>query len=244
VPALAPTLDIDGDGNTLNEFGSSFSAFGTTPPPVVVIPVDTPDDNNGGPAGQGRKCGWVNSTQSVGVESFLTFAQYGNTGPLDDVTVIPGPEDVTLGPVPSVSSYTDYPTGPFAGYLITHKEQGSYWVASLGVYYAHRASQAWNGKVTFSFASVQADESVVGVSLDIRQRLLVGLGIPPAVEYSTEVPLPFVRDINGAVANYVIDMNNYLLYVQSPRVNLDGYAISSDVYVVGVILHRRTRVCS
>lgn len=242
IPAIPPSLPFDGEGLTVDDFGGKGGSGGGGISEVVIIwtPVDVPNDTNGGPAGQGRRCRWEDLQSLETLEPFLVSALYGDTGDVDVTYSIPGPEVVPLGPVPAVTAYVAQPPGGLSAYLYSYKASGSYWVIDNG-YVAHQGRRAKNGRVTISFASLQDDESVVAVSLDIRQRRLVPV---PLLEVTKEFPLPFVRDINGVVPDYVIDMEDYLNFSFAPQVNSDGYAMIGDVYAVGLIVHRRTRICS
>lgn len=186
-----PSLSVDGGNFTVNEFGYGYGAnFSYANPNVCGLiftstgteqincisepaPVSIPDDHNGGPAGQGRKCRWVTTGIPISLDTYVISAVYGDTGPQDIIIGTGPPIIVPLPAIPTVP-YAPEIGPPWGGYIfIYHMERGSY---QVGADY-HNNWRAYGGKIHFDFTALFVDPTFVGVVITLhRQILTVGLG--------------------------------------------------------------------
>lgn len=257
IPALPAEIPYDGGGMTLDEFGNSYGApvgeanvcainFSDTgtgheicggPPENVGLP----DDTNGGPAGQGSNCSYVNS-QVTGVDPdiYIASASYANQPEIDIILPIGGPEQVPLGPDPTLGAYAPV-APPYAPYRHAARANGSYWTFSFFTgYQSHQASSASAGRFTFNFATLQGDPEVAGVSMVLTQHQ----GAPAIPDQTAEYPITLTRDADGAPQPVVIDLNDYLNWDFAPQSNADGFQKSCFVTLDSLVVNRRVRVCS
>lgn len=256
VPPLPPFIPIDGGGLTVDEFGDYFGGpIGTTNVCAISYTgtgsehsgcgteldvVGTPDDTNGGPAGQGTSCSWQQSEHLyTDMDMFITAMRYGDTGPMQVTFPIPGPEHVPLGPTPEVSNYIT-PTPPNAPYMTAAKANGSYWTNVGSGYIGHNDSSAKAGHGTLEFSAIDSDPTISQIQLVYTQRQFV-----PLIGNRTKtVDIPTTRGEDGHIMPFDFDMNGLLDFSQTPQDTGDGYAKVSDVIVEGVKVIKRVRVCA
>lgn len=216
-----PALSVDGGGFTVDNFGYGYgSNFGYSDPNVCGLvfaaggtqqiscilepaPVSTPDDRNGGPAGQGRHCKWVSSGVGIGLDVYAVSAVYGDTG-AQDVVIGHGPIIQVPLPAIPIPVYTSQP-GPFwDAYMFAHMERGSYYVGSDSSY--HNNWHAYGGKVVFDFTPLELDPSFVNVTMVLQTWIrssvpAVGAFVTinvPSGELNFADHLPFANSIVAA----------------------------------------------
>lgn len=183
-----PSLSVDGGGFTVNEFGYSYgSNFGYADPNVCGLtfsatgtqqtacilpptPAGTPDDHNGGPAGQGRQCHWSQTQVGLSISAYASSPVYGDTGAQDVIIGQGPPIQVPLPAIP-VPPYAPYGGDP-ADVPFAVMARGSYQVGSD----YHQNWQAYGGKVIFDFTALEANPAFVNATILMQQEILtVGL---------------------------------------------------------------------
>lgn len=131
IPTIAPSLPFDGGGYTVDDFGGDFGGvIDVTIPNVCIIDfatvqtthqtcgvplrnVGTPNDSNGGPAGQGTHCRWVQTNPVTGG----SLAAYTLSNQIGSASY--GPTTIYSGPPPGpFDPPTRVPLGPIAGSVI------------------------------------------------------------------------------------------------------------------------------
>jgi len=265
-----PSLDFDGGGMTLDDFGNgygenfgygdvntcvlSFLEGGTdhsacAPPPA---PAGTPDDSNGGPAGQGRNCKWVGGS---GAEEEYLLADFFVSGTMQRST--PGEVNEELW---RVSPPPDPPT-PLEPFPIALRDYHAitFEPAASNVYniswQTFRNTQAifnvyheWSAFSHTVLKGTQGDYDITSLVtpglVSLRLRIFLSRGSPYAdepIEVAVPIPEP---DPSG---NYIVHLSgqNYQ-FENIPYLNSDhGYR--QDVatsYAENLIATYSARVCT
>lgn len=243
IDLAVPAIGYDGGGMTLNEFGYSYgsnfgynddnvcaisfgadsSTHGSCLPPATV--VDTPNDSNGGPAGQGKRCQWVVSSVDItaSIGTYIIAGQQGDSG-ASDVSIGTGlPLPLPLPAAPPIP-YLPLLTGPYAFLLLA-----SYAVGADD----RNSTHAIGTKTTFDFTALQVQEGFISVTAQmLRQVLTVGMTGNSDV---IEITLPITGEILGI---------DYLHLDNSTRTTSDGHDQTLQSYALSFAAHYRKRVCS
>lgn len=253
-----PPLSFDGGGMTLDEFGLPYGSnfgYGTdntclisflngstdhsacNPPPA---PADTPNDSNGGPAGQGRKCRWTQGTPTtIGIPApndtmFGVWNSPANTFP--------------SGPVP-------YPVEP----TVPAEKPSIYSPGSSGfgnIWFAQAQSVAQKINLGFGnwIESQTANSQNTKGNLDLSS--VIDPANPPSlieVEVRHNGNFPFVREWVMLTGAYVdptftaipIDVYDYIQpNYRHDDGGLGGYINSDFVVLERIRLSYNGRVCT
>jgi len=199
IPALPPTLPIDGAGFTIGDLGGG----GTLAvPPGNLANVGTPDDTNGGPAGPGTRCRWVETVTSLSFEAYVVSAEWGDTGAVDNVIGTVPPLTVPLSlPDPLAVPYAPWTVPPnpdFASIMQAFQSCGSATDAGLPPG-AHNYLRSFGGKVIFNFAALETLEGFRGVFMTLKEQVqTTGLGsaVLNTVPVTSGVPFVFADNFS------------------------------------------------
>lgn len=243
-----PSISIDAGGMSLDIFGYSYgSNFGYNESNTCSItytptgtghqsclpstsPANTPNDNNGGPAGQGRKCAWQQTLTNyiAAFDSFVTSAKYGVVA---SDTIIGHVPPITL-PIPSPSApvipYTPQVGPPWSVYAFAGQQLSSDTDASND---AHQYINCQAGKIVFDFAAVQTLPGFVGMTITLQRDVLtVGLTSTAITEYP--------------ISSGEFSFANYFSTLPSVRSIPTGFQQSLQTFPIALTAYFRKRVCT
>lgn len=263
-----PDLGFDGGGMTLDEFGLPYGAnfgYGTDNTCVISFlngstdhsscqdppaPADTPNDSNGGPAGQGRRCRWEDVESDVPLLFFAGLQEAGGytnvATQIDDTDNCRNPADglnppcvnfpVLPVPIQTIPDPASYITVITDGVLAASKA-GSTFAAfnfpSNGIctfrVTRSQVNSASNSKLTINLGALIDDESIISAKLLITRT-------PGG---AAEIPLTISED------DQILNASDYLILgPQVPDVPNNGFIQSGSVTGDTVRITQRRRVCN
>ena len=272
---LPPAIPFDGGGYTVDEFGNPYGGILDIGNPNVCIlsfeelrtrhlscglsptPSGTPDDSNGGPAGQGRNCAWQNVVTSYSVNTYATSITQGAVG----YTTVPFNEGVNGAcpafpyPLPVPLPARQLPTifTASSGVLngVDHRQSsvgfgvGTPPCANQAVYTNEQVTVAYK-VATFDFTSLLPLYENSSAILILTFQVSNFLGNPPAYDIGYEV----VIDWTPTTGNYnavVVNVGDYLTQIpESYAQNTGSNGKSRQVFITltGFDIQVRNRVCS
>lgn len=262
-----PDIGWDGGGMTFDEFGQPYGSnfgYGTDNTCVISFltggtdhsvcqlpptPAGTPNDSNGGPAGQGRHCEWEETITDIPLINFVNQQQeagYSNvTTQIEDRDNCRNPADgqnppcVNFPPIPVPVGIIPGPIGyavvPTTGVLFSSKSASTFAVFNFPTNLIctfrvteSQTNNASNTRLVINLGSLVGDESLASVKLLITRT-------PGGTD---EIPLTV------SVDNQNLDAVDYLMLGPIiPNIN-SGYDQSGSVTCDTVRVRQRKRVCN
>lgn len=189
-----PPLEFDSGGMTFDEFGNPYGSnfgYGTDNACVISflngstdhsacleppVSLGTPDDSNGGPGGQGKKCKYVDTYTDFDVEDFILIKEQGSAGYSNTVVTenvgrtefgcaVTPPLPPQLGPDVGFPPNVYFPISP-SGSIGSQQKLAASWAfvpfhsipACDGQVSVQQRSESptFNHIVTFNFAALQS----------------------------------------------------------------------------------------
>lgn len=253
-----PPLGFDGGNMTYDEFGNPYGSnfgYGTdntclisflngssdhsscAPPPS---PADTPNDHNGGPAGQGRSCQWsigdVLETASVPVAGYL----FGSDS--EHQITAAGPLPYPIFPSLTATEPVIYSAaaGPFGFIWYGSYSEQSYKInLGFGSWQDHQLWESASTRGTLNLAAVIPDpinHPPISVELKIRHN-----GNPPFVHEW----VPLAEGLTAGATTVEISMWDYIVrnYETGPHPLGGGFFYRDFVVIEGIRANYNGRQC-
>lgn len=267
IPALPAAVGFDGGGMSLDDFGNYYGGPVGIPNVCIigfvgqnsadvqcgVVPeaVGTPNDDNGGPAGQGKTCSWTEGSVDVDVNLYIFQKLRATDGAYTLRVDVSNAGNPIFGcnsypplpvPINGNVSFTSYPSVTISGAI-----QSQQFLTSTWTFVPDWTIPGCDGTVsTFQFASITINDRIRFNFAALQNENFFPFRISMLAtksEGSVEIPLP----VNYAAldADVNIDMLTYRgTGTQSPFDSGRGFQRLDFVTVSQLRIYYRQRVCS
>lgn len=236
---LPPAILFNNANLTVDDFG--FAPFTITPGGF-----GTPDDSNGGPAGQGTHCKWVN-TSVVSVPGPYTGGVVSTISPSYSTVLSTGPDPGPYSPSSRVPLGSP-PVGVPVGSILTPNPSAGYTIGSLVTHAFGNYTATQNGNATYHNCVLDLTPMIAIFGTTPLNLVIVTLQITKYINFVASsvvnVTIPVDFSTSSSYAAFPISMSDYLPTQVTTNNGSDGLDAEVQAIFNTITLTFRKRVCA